>query len=90
MVQRDSQDISVARQCQLLQLSRSSLYYRPRRDEQAARFEQRVLNAIDELYTARPHLGRYGMTDALAEECGIELIHRHFGALYGAQTLFPD
>ena len=63
-----NQDIPVVRQCELLRLSRSSLYYRPQRDEQAAAFEVRVLNAIDALYTARPHLGRYGMTDALAQE----------------------
>ena len=67
------EDIPMVRQCDLLRLSRSSLYYRPQRDEQAAAFERRVLNAIDELYTARPHLGRYGMTDALAQERRIEV-----------------
>ena len=61
-------DIPITRQCGLLGLSRSSVYYRPQRDVQAAVREQVVLNAIDELYTARPHLGRRGMTDALAEE----------------------
>ena len=73
MVEHDSQGIPVVRQCELLTLNRSSLYYRLHRDEQAAAFEQRVLNAIDELYTARPHLGRYGMTDALAQERRIEV-----------------
>ena len=68
MVERHNQDIPVVRQCELLTLSRSSLYYRPARDEEAVAFERQVLNAIDELYTARPHLGRYGMTDALAQE----------------------
>ncbi len=67
------EDIPMVRQCELLRLSRSSLYYRPQRDEQAAAFERRVLNVIDELYTARPHLGRYGMTDALAQERRIEV-----------------
>jgi len=61
-------DIPISRQCGLLGLSRSSLYYRPRRDEHAVAREQVVLNAIDALYTERPHLGRRGMTDALAEE----------------------
>jgi putative transposase len=64
-------DIPITRQCGLLGLSRSSLYYRPRRDELVAAREQVVLNAIDALYTERPHLGRRGMTDALAEEKGI-------------------
>jgi len=73
MVQRNNQDITVVRQCELLTLNRSSLYYRPERDDVREAFEQRVLNAIDELYTAHPHLGRYGMTDALAQECRIEV-----------------
>ena len=73
MVEHKSQDISVLRQCELLSLSRSSLYYRPRCNQQAAAFEHRVLNAVDDLYTARPHLGRYGMTDALAQEYRIEV-----------------
>ena len=67
------ENIPVVRQCELLQIGRSSLYYRPVRDEEAHAFECRVLNAIDELYTARPHLGRYGMTDALAQECRIDV-----------------
>ena len=73
MVEHDSENIPVVRQCQLLQLSRSSLYYRSQRDEQAEAFEQRLLNVIDALYTERPHLGRGGMTDALAQEHGIEV-----------------
>ena len=73
LVEHGSHDIPIVRQCELLSLSRSSLYYRPHRDEQAATFEQRVLNAIDELYTARPHLGRYGMREALAQERRIEV-----------------
>ena len=68
MVQCDSQSIPVVRQCELLMLNRSSLYYRPQREEEAKAFERGVLNAIDKLYTDRPHLGRYGMTDALAQE----------------------
>ena len=73
MVQHDSQNIPVVRQCELLTLNRSSLYYRSHRDEDRAAFERRVLNAIDELYTDRPHLGRYGMTEALVQERRIEV-----------------
>jgi len=69
----DGSDIPVVRQCDLLGLCRSSLYYRPARDAAAEAFERRLLNAIDALYTARPHLGRGGMTDALAQECRIEV-----------------
>ena len=47
----DGKDIPRVRQCQLLQISRSSVYYRSVRDEESHTFECRVLNAIDELYT---------------------------------------
>ena len=72
-IEDGNQTISVVRQCELLQLSRSSLYYRPQRDAARQAFEQRLLNVVDALYTARPHLGRYGMRDAMAQEYGIEV-----------------
>ena len=92
MVEHDRQPISVARQCELLALPRSSLYYRAHRDSEAASFEQEVLNAIDELYTARPHLGRYGMTDALAQEVGIEVNPKRVRRLMkklGLEAVYP-
>jgi putative transposase len=92
MVQRDHEDISVARQCQLLTLSRSSLYYRRRRDGAAEAYELRVLNAIDALYTARPHLGRYGMRDALAQERRIEVNPKRVRRLMkklGLEAVYP-
>ena len=73
MVEHDSVDIPIVRQCRLLRLGRSSLYYRLHHDADRAAFEHRVLNSIDELYTERPHLGRCGMTDALAQECQLEV-----------------
>ena len=84
--------IPVTRQCQLLALPRSSLYYRPQRDPEAEVFEQEVLNAIDELYTARPHLGRYGMTDALAQEFQIEVNPKRVRRLMktlGLEAVYP-
>ena len=92
MVERDNPDIPVIRQCELLALSRSSLYYRPARDEEAEAFECRVLNAIDELYTARPHLGRYGMTDALAQERQLEVNPKRVRRLMkrlGLEAVYP-
>jgi putative transposase len=92
MVERDHHDIPVIRQCELLALSRSSLYYRPARREEAEAFERQVLNAIDELYTARPHLGRYGMTDALAQERQIEVNPKRVRRLMktlGLEAVYP-
>ncbi len=88
----DDVDIPVVRQCELLRLSRSSLYYRQRRDEARQAFELRLLNAIDELYTARPHLGRHGMTDALAQERQIEVNPKRVRRLMkklGLEAVYP-
>ena len=61
----------VRRQCELLELSRSSAYYQSRHNPDRQAFEINLLNRIDQLYTAQPTRGRYGMTNALAEEYGI-------------------
>ncbi len=85
-------DIPVLRQCELLRLPRSSLYYRPQRNAQGEAFEQVLLNAIDRLYTDRPHLGRYGMTDALAQECQIEVNPKRVRRLMkklGLEAVYP-
>jgi len=73
LIEQHNPGIPLVRQCHLLTLSRSSMYYQPHRDEDRAAFELFVLNAIDEIYTDRPHLGRHGMTDALAQERRIEV-----------------
>jgi len=92
MVQRNNQDIPIVRQCELLTLNRSSLYYRPCRDAEAEAFEQWVLNAIDKLYTDRPHLGRYGMRDALAQERQIDVNPKRVRRLMkklGLEAVYP-
>ena len=92
MVERNRKDMPVVRQCALLSLSRSSLYYRSHRDEQAASFERQLLNAVDVLYTARPHLGRYGMTDALAQEHGLRVNPKRVRRLMkklGLEAVYP-
>jgi len=61
-------------------------------DAASEAFEQRLPNAIDALYTARPPLGRDGMTDALAEECGIEVNPKRVRRLMktlGLEAVYP-
>jgi putative transposase len=57
--------LSVRRQCELLGLSRSSLYYEP--DGEAAE-DLRLMRLIDEQYTARPFYGSRRMTIWLNEQ----------------------
>lgn len=54
MIIEENIDISVRRQCELLELNRSSLYYEP---EPIKAEDLRLMNVIDEEYTKRPCLG---------------------------------
>lgn len=53
MIEKDNPDISIARQTELLDISRSSFYYQPVIDPE----EIQTMNAIDEIYTKCPFYG---------------------------------
>ena len=55
MIEREHQSLSVSRQCRLLGVSRSTLYYRPL-GESAATLE--LMRRIDELYLKYPFYGK--------------------------------
>lgn len=67
MVQKNAH-IPLIRQCELLTFSRSSWYYQSHRRAANAAFELQLLHTMDQLYTDSPHLGRRGMSNALAQE----------------------
>ena len=58
-IERDNPRLSVGRQCELLGLGRSSLYYRPGRDES---YNEHLMQLIDEQYTKTPFYGIPRMT----------------------------
>lgn len=92
MIEREHKTMSVIRQCKLLGLSRSGLYYQSHCDATRKIFEHELLHAIDALYTAQPTLGRYGMTDALAEQYNIEVNPKRVRRLMkklGLQAVYP-
>ena len=92
MVESNNKDIPLVRQSEMLSLPRSSLYYEPRRDEDAELLECRLMNAIDSLYTEHPNLGRYGMRDALKERFGAAVNHKRVRRLMlkmGLQAIYP-
>jgi len=51
--------IPVFRQCDLVNLARSSFYYQPRRDEL---YNENLMRLLDEEYTRHPFYGRPKMT----------------------------
>lgn len=57
--------LSVARQCDLLTVSRSTYYYAPRA---ASEGTLAVMRAIDEIHTNRPFLGSRRVVDELADD----------------------
>lgn len=65
MVQPENAQLSVRRQCALLGVARSNLYYEP---VPVAREELTLMRRIDRLYTRRPFLGQRMMVQALATE----------------------
>ena len=57
MVGRDNEAIAVARQCELLGLSRSSYYYSSTRDDEDDEYNLELMRLLDEQYTKVPFYG---------------------------------
>jgi putative transposase len=80
--------LSVRRQCELLGLSRSSLYYEPGGE---AAEDLRLMRLIDEQYTARPYYGSRRMTIWLNEQ-GEEVNRKRVQRLMrvmGLEAIYP-
>ena len=80
--------MSVRRQCELLGLSRSSLYYEPGGE---AAEDLRLMRKIDEQYTARPFYGSRRMTIRLNEQ-GEEVNRKRVQRLMrvmGLEAIYP-
>jgi len=63
-IEWNQQRISVARQCELLSLARSSCYYEPRRSQPTPE-NFRLMREIDRIYTKWPFYGSPRITDEL-------------------------
>jgi len=83
--------ISVARQCDLLGLSRSSWYYRARRDETAAHEDEQLMRLIDRQYTLTPFYGVVSMRDHLRQmgrTINVKRVRRLM-RLMGLEAIYP-
>lgn len=83
MVQPNESPLSVRRQCELLQLARSSLYYEP---VEVSAEELALMRRIDELYLKHPYFGSRRMTAALGRE-GVHVNRKRIQRLMGAMGL---
>jgi putative transposase len=88
LVEPDHPELSVRRQCQLLGLARSSLYYQ---GVPESADNLRLMRLIDERYTIRPCLGSRRMTQWLIEQG--EVVNRkrvqRLMRLMGLEAVYP-
>jgi len=87
MIERDH-ELALTRQCQVLEISRSSQYYRPVAVSQA---DLALMRAIDELHLAHPFYGSRRIRNALGDQ-GFKVGRRHVQTLMdkmGIEALYP-
>lgn len=66
LIEPDHPKLSIVRQCELLDLPRSTFYYRPREAHDAA--ELALMRRMDAIYTESPYYGSRRMTATLQRE----------------------
>jgi putative transposase len=80
--------VPIVRQCELLDLARSSLYYQPRPVSPA---DLALMRALDELHLKHPFLGARRLAPMLQRQ-GFEVGRRHVGTLMhrmGIEPIYP-
>jgi len=77
--------VTILRQCELLDLARSSLYYQPRPVSPA---DLALMRRIDELHLEHPFFGSRKLAKALQRE-GFEVGRRHVGTLMHRMGIEP-
>lgn len=88
LVELSHPEIPIYRQCELLGLSRSSFYYKPRG---ISEYNHLLMGMIDEEYTAHPFYGILRMTAYLREQ-GYQVNHKRVGRLMrlmGIRAIYP-
>lgn len=81
--------ISIARQCELIGLSRSSFYYQP--NDKIDETNLRIMRKLDELYTEHPYYGVRRMTACLRredEDVNVKRVRRLL-RLMGLEAIYP-
>jgi putative transposase len=88
MVERDSAELSVERQCELLGLARSTFYYVSIRDDAQ---DEALMRLLDEEYTRHPFYGVRRMTHWLQTQgwdAGLKRVRRLL-RLMGLEAIYP-
>jgi len=77
LVDRENSKISLTRQAELLDISRSSLYYSPKISDK----DLAIMNLIDIIYTSHPFYGKRRITKVLKRDYNISIGKRHVRTL---------
>ena len=88
MVNKEHPCISLLRQSELLEISRSSIYYQPAVDPE----DVQIMNAIDEIFTRYPFYGHRRIKPELKEEYGIDIGKKRIISLMkemGLNAIYP-
>lgn len=88
MVNKKHFDISLSRQAELLDISRSSIYYQPTIDPE----DILIMNTIDKIFTQYPFYGHRRIQPELKEEYGIDIGKKriiHLMKEMGLNVIYP-
>jgi len=89
LIEKDNPDISISRQCELLNVSRSTLYYK---NVEKSNKDIKIMNLIDEIYTKSPFYGRRKIAKHLNKVCGIQINVKKVARLMkamGIEAIYP-
>ena len=87
LIERDNSDLSIARQAQLLDISRSSVYYQPKVNPE----DLLIMKAIDEIFTESPFYGHRRIRKDLVDK-GIVIGRKRTISLMkimGLEAIYP-
>lgn len=90
LIERDHENITIKRQCQLVGISRESVYYQSAEISSA---DKRIMDLIDEIYTAHPFYGNRRIKAELNLTHHISIGRGHVRTLMrimGIQALYPQ
>ena len=79
--------LSISRQCELLGLGRSSVYYKPQRESDA-----RLREILEDCYEEDPCMGRCRLPDYIERKCGLVVGEKRLMSLkkkMGLKTIYP-
>lgn len=88
IIDSNNADLSVSRQCQLINLSRSSYYFKHKELEQE---DYNIMHKIDEIFTEHPYYGTRRMVHVLKEEgynLGRKKIRKYY-QIMGLEAIYP-